>query len=78
MVALIVSLLVEQVKSGLPNKNVLTTEFSVTILALILFSLFKRVCLWVVKFSQWRKKWAIDSISFPQLYKGSTEFKNCV
>ena len=42
MVALIVSLLVEQVKSGLPNKNVLTTEFSVTILVLILFSFLQK------------------------------------
>ena len=48
-------------------------------LALILFSLFKRVCLWVVKFGQWRKKWTIDSISFPQLQKGSTEsWKLCL
>ena len=28
MVALIISSLVESIKSGLPNKNVLTTEFS--------------------------------------------------
>ena len=68
-------------KSGLPNKSVLTTQFSfsVIILALILFSLFKRVCLWVVKFGQWRKKWTVDSISFPQLHKGSTEsWKSCL
>ena len=35
------------------------------------FSLFKKVCLWVIKFAQWRKKWAVDSISFPQLHEGS-------
>ena len=44
------------------------------ILALILFSLFKRVCLWVVKLWRWRKKWTVDSISFLQLHKGSTQF----
>ena len=40
MVTLIISLLVESLKSGLPNKSVLTTEFSflVMILALVLFS----------------------------------------
>ena len=76
MYALIISLLVEKLKPGIQYKSVLTTEFSFSaiILALILFSLFKRVCLWVVKFGQWRKKWTIDSISFPQLHKGSTEF----
>ena len=53
MVALIISLLVEELKPGLPNKSVLTTafSFSATILTLILFSFFKRV----VKFGQWRK-----------------------
>ena len=41
--------------------------------------MFKRVCLWVVKFGQWRKKWTVDSISFPQLHKGSTEsWKLCL
>ena len=81
MVALIISLLVELGKSGLPNKSVLKTEFSFSaiILALIFISLFKRVCLWVVKFGQWRKKWTVDSISFPQLHKGSTEsWKLCL
>ena len=75
MVALIISLLVEQINTCLPNESVLTTEFSFSakILALILFRLFKRVCLWVVKFAQWRNKWAVDSISFPLLHKGSTE-----
>ena len=54
----------------------MTTEFSFSaiILALILFSLLKRVCLWVLKFGQWRKKSTIDSISFPQLHKGFTEY----
>ena len=47
--------------------------FSAKILAIIFFTLFKRVCLWVVKFGQWRKKWTVDCISFPQLHKGSTE-----
>ena len=59
----------------------MTTEFSfsVIILALILLSLFKRVCLWVVKFGQWRKKWTVDSISFPQIHKGSIEsWKLCL
>ena len=37
------------------------------------------VCLWVVKFGQWRKKWTVDAISFPQLHKGSTEsWKLCL
>ena len=47
MAALIIYLLIEAVKPGLPNKSVLTTEFSfsVKVLALILFSLFKRFCL---------------------------------
>ena len=81
MAALIISRLVETKKSGLPNKRVLTTEFSFSakILSLILFSLFKMVCFWVVKFTQWRKKWAVDSILFPQLHKGSTEsWKLCL
>ena len=62
-------------KSGLPNKSILTTEFSFSakILSLILFSKCKRVCLWVVRFAQWRRKWAVDSISFPKVHKGSTE-----
>ena len=81
MAALIISRLVETKKSGLPNKRVLTTEFSFSakILSLILFSLFKMVCFWVAKFTQWRKKWAVDSILFPQLHKGSTEsWKLCL
>ena len=79
MVALIISLLVEQVKSGLPNKSILTTELSlsVKILALILFSFFKSICLSVVKVAQW--KWAVHCISFPQLHKGSIEsWKLCL
>ena len=81
MVVLITSLLVEKLKSGLPKKSILTTEFSFSaiILALILFSLFKWVWLWVVKFGPWRKKWTVDSRSFPQLHKGSTEsWKLCL
>ena len=35
--------------------------------------MFKRVCLWVSKFGERRKKWTVDSISFPQLHKGATE-----
>ena len=31
------------------------------------------VCLWVVKFGQWRKKWTVDSTSFLKLHNGSTE-----
>ena len=43
------------------------------------FSLFKRVCLWDVKFGQWRKKWTGDSIPFPQVHKGSKEsWKLCL
>ena len=48
MVALVISFLVELVKSGLPNKSVLTTEFSFYFIALIVFSFFERVCLLVV------------------------------
>ena len=66
--------------SGLPNKSVLTTEFSFStnILALIFFSLFKIVCLWVAKCAYLRKKLAVDSISFPQLRKGLKNLENCV
>ena len=35
--------------------------------------MFKRVCLWVVKCGQWRKKWTVDSLSFLQQHKGYTE-----
>ena len=54
-------------------KSFLITEFSFSVkgLALIFFSLFQRVCLWFVKFEQWRKEWTVDSISFPQVHKGS-------
>ena len=74
-------MLVEHVKSDLPNKNVLTTEFSfsVKMLALLLFSLFERVRLWVVKFGEWRRKWTVDSISLPQPHRGFTEsWKLCL
>ena len=40
----------------------------------MLFSLFKRVCIWVARFVQWRKKWAADSTSFPQLQNWSAEY----
>ena len=36
MVALIFSLVVEKLKSGLPNKSVLTTEFSFSVIILAL------------------------------------------
>ena len=54
------SSLVKKVKNGLPNRSFLTTEssFSAHILALTLFNLFKKVCNWVVKFAQWKKKLA--------------------
>ena len=57
------------------SKSVLTAKFlfSAKLLALIFFNLFKRVYLCVVKFAQWRKKWATDSILFPQLHKRSSE-----
>ena len=74
-------MLVESVKSGLPNKSFLTTEFSFSakMLVLIVFSLFNIVRFWVGEFVQWKKNWVIYSISFPQLHKGSTEsWKLCL
>ena len=35
--------------------------------------MFKRVCLWVLKFGQWKRKWTADSILVPQLHRRSTE-----
>ena len=60
------------------NKSVLTTEFSflANMLTLISIIWFKQVCVWVVKFAQWAKKWAVDSIWFPQLHKGPKNLEN--
>ena len=63
MVVLII-FLINSWKLGLPNKKTLQlwgqTRAS---------SLFQKVCLWVEKFTQLRKWWVVDSVSFPQLYR---------
>ena len=61
---------------GLPNKRVLTilSSFSVKMFASIVAILSKRVCLWILKFAQWRRKWIVVSIPLLQLHIGSIEF----
>ena len=72
MTALIIFFVSWISKVWFPSKSVLTAKFlfSAKLFALILFNLFKKVYLCVVKFAQWRKKWATDSIL---LHKRSSE-----
>ena len=80
IVAFTMSLLTVKLKLGLPYRNIwINWSLPWDKICLLIFLLFKRVCLGVRKLGRWRKKCVVASVSLLQWHNGfRVSWKQCI